>query len=52
MKEQVDNIEVNIININLQDKLVKEFDIRINKLNLLISILKKLNNQISKKIIF
>lgn len=51
MKEQVDNIEINIININLQDKLVKEFDIRINKLNLLISILKKLNNQISKKII-
>ena len=51
MKEQVDNIEVDIIDITLQDKLVKEFNIRMNKLNLLNSVLEKVNTQISKKII-
>jgi len=51
MKEQVDNIEIDIIDIDLQEKLVKEFDLRMNKLNLLNSILEKVNTQISKKII-
>lgn len=51
MKEQVDNIEVDIIDIDLQEKLIKEFNLRMNKLHLLNSILEKVNTQISKKII-
>lgn len=51
MKEQVDNIEVDIMNIDLQKKLTKEYLMRQKKLNLLNNILEKVNVQINKKVL-
>lgn len=51
MKEQVDNIEVDIIDIDLQNKLVKEYILRKEQLDILNNTLTKINIQVNKKII-